>query len=137
MMPSDWPNQQREVTKRLLVSDTGKTFDVLGWYSPTIVKAKILLQRVWEAKIDWDEVLPQSLQEEGFQWRSELPLITERSIDRCYYLKSGHIRSFQLHGFCDASELAYAGTVYLRMVDTHGHVHVSLVTSKTKVAPIK
>ena len=31
------------MTKRSLVSDVAKTFDVLGWYSPTIVKAKILL----------------------------------------------------------------------------------------------
>ncbi len=29
------------MTKRALVSDLAKTFDVLGWYSPTIVKAKI------------------------------------------------------------------------------------------------
>ena len=47
----------------------------------------------------------------------------------------------QLHGFSshsfDASEEAYAGVVYLRMVDTLSHVHISLVTSKTKVAPIK
>ena len=32
------------VTKRLLVSDISKTFDVLGWFSPAIVKVKILLQ---------------------------------------------------------------------------------------------
>ena len=44
----------------------------------------------------------------------------------------------QLHGFSDASELAYyAGVVYLRIVDTHGNVHIALVASETKVAPIK
>ena len=42
-----------------------------------------------------------------------------------------------LHGFCDASERAYAAVVYLRMVDTTGNVQVTLITSKTKVAPIK
>lgn len=36
-----------------------------------------------------------------------------------------------------ASELAYAGVVYLRMTDSNGHVHTSLISSKTKVAPIK
>lgn len=35
------------LTKQALVSDISKTFDVLGWYSPTIVKAKILLQALW------------------------------------------------------------------------------------------
>ena len=48
-----------------------------------------------------------------------------------------HIASIQLHGFSDASEAAYAGVVYLRLTDSNGRVHTSLVTSKTKVAPIK
>ena len=47
------------------------------------------------------------------------------------------VASTQLHGFSDASEAAYAGVVYLRMVDSEGGVHVSLVMSNTKVAPIK
>ena len=47
------------------------------------------------------------------------------------------IVSIQLHGFRDASEAAYAGVVYLKAVDDNGHIHVSLVMAKTKVAPIK
>ena len=43
----------------------------------------------------------------------------------------------ELHGFYDASKHAYAGVGYLRMIDSDGSVHFSLVTSKTKVAPIK
>ena len=43
----------------------------------------------------------------------------------------------ELHGYSDASQLAYAGVVYLRMVDESGDIHISLVLSKTKVAPIK
>ena len=36
----------------------------------------------------------------------------------------------QLHGFCDVSEQAYAGVVYVRMLDTEGDVHTSLVLAK-------
>ena len=43
------------VTKRVIVSDVAKVFDVLGWLSPVTVKMKILLQRLWEAKVDWDD----------------------------------------------------------------------------------
>ena len=43
--------QVNGLTKRALVSDIAKTFDVLGWYSPTIIKVKILLQLLWSEKI--------------------------------------------------------------------------------------
>ena len=44
----------------------------------------------------------------------------------------------QLHGFCGASEQAYAGVVLcLRSVDNNHNPHIVLVMTKTKVAPVK
>lgn len=43
----------------------------------------------------------------------------------------------EIHGFSDASEVAYAAVVYLRISDTFNRTHLSLVMSKSKVAPIK
>ena len=100
-------------TKRTLVSDIAKTFDVLGWVSPTIIKAKIFLQRLWEERVDWDDPVPPTIHEAWSQWRSELSLLSERHISRCYFPKDAQIVSIQLHGFSDASEQAYAGIVYL------------------------
>ena len=125
------------VTKRVLVSDIAKTYDVLGWFAPTIIKAKILLQQLWELKVDWDDPLPPEVHEVWLQWRSELKRLTERPIPRCYFPRGAHIVAIELHGFSDASERAYAGVVYLGMMDANGDVHISLVASKTKVAPIK
>ena len=42
-----------------------------------------------------------------------------------------------MHGFCDASESAKTGVVYMRTADSDECVHVTLVIAKTKVAPIK
>ena len=125
------------MTKRALVSDIAKTFDVLGWFAPSTIKAKILLQRVWESGIGWDDLLPPTIHESWLRWRSELHLLTERHIPRYYYAKCTEIDSVQLHGFCDASEDAYAGVVYIRGRDKSGNVYISLVISKTKVAPLK
>ena len=36
------------ITKRALVSDVAKTYDVLGWFAPSVIYVKILLQRLWE-----------------------------------------------------------------------------------------
>ena len=81
--------------------------------------------------------MPPSIQETWFQWRSELHLLAEKYIPRCYFGKSSNITSIELHGFCDASELAYAAMVYLRLPTNHDEIQISLVASKTKVAPIK
>ena len=127
----------KNVTKRSLVSDIAKTFDALGWFSPAVIKIKILLQRVWEQKVDWDDTVPKSIQEIWFRWRSELKLLSTKSIPRCYFPKDKFTNSRELHGFCDASESAYAAVVYFRTTDTYGGVHVSVVIAKTRVAPIK
>lgn len=133
---SDFPHLDN-LTKRTLVSDIAKTFDVLGWVSPAIIKSKIFLQRLWEEKVDWDDPVPSTIHEAWSQWRSELNLLSEHHIPRCYFPKNSNVVSMQLHGFSDASEQAYAGVVYLRTVDSAGCIHTSLVMSKTKVAPIK
>ena len=41
-----------------------------------------------------------------------------------------------MHGFCDASEKAYGACIYLRSADTQGKHHISLVCSKSRVAPV-
>lgn len=41
----------------------------------------------------------------------------------------------ELHGFCDASESAYAAVVYARMI-MFETIQVVLIASKTKVAPV-
>ena len=43
------------LTKRALTSDIAKVYDALGWIAPATIKAKILLQRLWEEKIQWDD----------------------------------------------------------------------------------
>ena len=130
-------SHQDHWTKRALSSDIAKTFDVLGWFAPVIIKAKILLQRLWEEGLGWDDPVPPTLEQAWLEWRQELCLLVDKHIPRCYYPKTVKIAYRQLHGFSDASEGAYAGAVYFRFVDTTGCVHTSLVMAKTKVAPIK
>jgi hypothetical protein len=47
------------------------------------------------------------------------------------------ISSAQIHGFSDASQLAMAAVVYIRVTNQHSSSIVTLVCSKTKVAPLK
>ena len=124
------------ITKRALVSDIAKIYDVLGWFSPAIIKVKILLQRLWEQKVGWDDPVPQSILDVWLQWRSELHFLTHKHIP-CYIDKKFQSTSMQLHGFSDASERAYGAVIYVRMTNSSNNVQTSLVTAKTEVAPIK
>ena len=131
------PPPSENLTKRGLISDVAKTYDVLGWFAPVTIKVKILFQRLWELKLEWDDPVPEWVRASWHKWRTELPLLSYHHIPRCHYHKEATIVSTELHGFSDASELAYSGVVYLRMIDSVGNIYVSIFTSKTKVAPIK
>ena len=125
------------LTKRSLVSDIAKTFDVLGWFTPVVIKVKILLQRLWEEKVDWDETVPSHILDEWLRWRAEIKLLSDKHIPRCYFPRDCHVADTQIHGFCDASENAYAAVVYFRLTDTQERVHVPIVIAKSRVSPIK
>ena len=51
-------------------------------------------------------------------------------------LSSSYV-SIELHSFCNASEKAYCAAVYVCHVLSNSDICVSLLTSKTKVAPLK
>ena len=63
--------------------------------------------------------------------------LSKKLILRCYFSRNFSVAYTELHGVCDASELAYAAIAYLRLTNSRGYVQVSLVASKTKVAPLK
>ncbi|XP_029164171.1 uncharacterized protein LOC114935491 [Nylanderia fulva] len=52
-------------------------------------------------------------------------------------LKVLDTKSIELHGFADASQVAYAAVVFLRVTTLSGHTTVSLLAGRSKVAPIK
>ena len=83
----------------------------------------------------WNDPLPPDIHQAWLQWRSELHLLTEKHIPRCYHPTNSDVNSVELHGFCDASEDAYVGVVYFRGQDMHGNAHLLLVISKNKGCP--
>ena len=123
------------ITKRTLLSEMAKVFDPLGFLAPAVIRAKILFQQLWKLEIGWDESLPVHIQDQWLQYRGNLPLIEDLSIPRCIFPEGATQPT--LHGFCDASEKAYAAVIYARVQLPFGQVQVSLVAAKTRVAPTK
>ena len=127
-------------TKRSVLKLSAKIFDPIGLLTPFTISMKILFQGLCVEKVNWDE----SLEGEALaKWKSFInDLNTLKNIrgPRCYAdysLAQSTVCSYQIHGFSDASERAYAAVVYLRTEFSNGETQVNIVTSKTRVAPIK
>ncbi|XP_073959790.1 uncharacterized protein [Choristoneura fumiferana] len=130
------PPLSAPVTKRKIISDVARLFDPLGWIAPCVIKAKIFIQRLWIAGTEWDEEPPTSILEDWYTYREELTQLTDFRISRWMFTKENDAVT-ELHGFSDASNVAYSAVVYSRVIDAHGEVHVVLVGAKTRVAPVR
>lgn len=123
------------LTKRKTLSEIAKLFDPLGWLAPITVSAKILMQRIWQAELDWDESLPVELHKQWNKIKTNLIAVEDIRIPR--WIESKKDQQIELHGFCDASEAAYAAVVYARVILPTGFYTSIILTAKTKVAPIR
>ena len=124
-------------TKREILSIASSIFDPLGLLSPFVLKAKLFLQSLWEKRLGWDDILTDEDLRLWLKWCSELQELSNICIPRCYWPLNFEHRTYVLHTFCDASEAAFAACVYLVVTSQNGDSHVSLVLSKTRVAPVK
>ncbi|XP_011859684.1 PREDICTED: uncharacterized protein LOC105557125 [Vollenhovia emeryi] len=69
-------------TKRTILSLIARLFDPLGWASPVVIQAKMLMQDLWLAKVDWDDQVPQTIQENWEHYCRELPSLSKLRIPR-------------------------------------------------------
>ncbi|GFV40770.1 uncharacterized protein TNCV_60031, partial [Trichonephila clavipes] len=95
---------------------------------------KIFYQKLWLTKTDWDSPIPQQLTEDWLRFQKAFNAINYLTVPRWVILTADNI--VELHGFADASSLAYAAAIYCRQKH-NGKIKVQLLVSKTKVAPVK
>nr|XP_029725366.1 uncharacterized protein LOC109400966 [Aedes albopictus] len=129
------------LTKRKVLSIIATLFDPLGFIGATTTAAKVFMQLLWTLedekgkKFDWDQPLPSTVGESWRKLHVQLPILNEIRIDRCVILPNAV--EVELHCFSDASMKAYGACLYVRSLDEAGNVRVQLLSSKSKVAPLK
>ncbi len=100
----------------------------------------MLVQDLWKNNLGWyDPITPDSLLTRWQDWQQELHSLNLIAIPRCYTPFKGYaeILNRDLHIFCDASERAYGSVAYMRTENNEGHIHVSFVFARSRVAPRK
>nr|CAI5860002.1 unnamed protein product [Callosobruchus analis] len=126
---------QTYTTKRVVLSIISRVFDPLGLISPIIITFKILLQRLWQQNLGWDEPLPRALLDTWQDCVRHLGSINELKIPRLTFIDK--VVYAELHCFSDASQAAYGACVYVKSVNNAGQSVVNLICSKSRVAPLK
>ncbi|XP_037930081.1 uncharacterized protein LOC119664701, partial [Teleopsis dalmanni] len=118
------------ITKRMVLSVNAKIFDPLGWLTPVTITAKLFIQKLWQLKYDWDEILDEQVHKEYEKNNKNIQIIEQTRIPR--WMEVSSLDNWELHGFSDASEAAYAAAIYIKIGSK-----INLLTAKSKVAPIK
>lgn len=86
----------------------------------------------------WDDTIPEDDQNCWHVWLADLQKLSGFSVDRCIKPKNFiDIMTSQLHHFADASNSCYGAVTYLRLTDSYGKISCTLLTSKSRVVPLK
>ncbi|XP_060536447.1 uncharacterized protein LOC132708258 [Cylas formicarius] len=128
--PKDLP-----CTKRNILSQIFRVYDPLGFLSPVVLFAKLLMQKLWLSHSDWDEIPSDDVCRQWNNFKSELPELRAIKIPRRIFVDEPQL--VELHGFCDASQTGYGAAVYLKCRDFTGTPQIHLVIGKSRVAPLK
>lgn len=125
-------------SKRSLLKGLAQVFDPIGILSPISIRAKMLLQTLWQKERDWDDTLTGSELDEFKTILHVLHAHVDTSIERSVNLNNNKTATRnELHVFCDASLNAYGSVIYMRQVATNGQTSVKFIFAKARVAPLK
>lgn len=126
---------QQSITKRNILSIISQIYDPLGLISPIVIIAKLLIQKLWQAKVGWENDVPEDIKVSWLKFRNNLPLLDTLKLSRKVICSK--YTSIELHGFGDASQRAYGCCLYVRCKNENDEYTSTLLCSKSRVAPIK
>jgi hypothetical protein len=124
-------------TKRNILRKICTVFDPLGFASPFVLRAKIIMQHLWRQSYDWDQPISGQILQAWELWNEELTKLADFTLPRCYVDTTKEVDGVQLHIFADASEDAFGAVAYTRYEYTDNTFSCSFVFSKARLAPVK
>ena len=127
---------ERKLTKRVLLSQVARVYDPLGLAAAFLIRAKIGLQELWQAGIDWDEEAPPSAHEKWKDLFREMKELSRIEFPRSL-TRADAEEPPMLCVFSDASQYAFGACAYSRQRINDDQYQVRLIAAKSRVAPLK
>ncbi|XP_011859521.1 PREDICTED: uncharacterized protein LOC105557007 [Vollenhovia emeryi] len=124
------------VTKHPILSEVSRLFDPLGLLGPVIVIGKLIIQELWQLNVSWDETIPSTTHTKWSRLKNQLSILNDLQIPRLTKFTTSSKR-LQIHGFCDASQIAYGACIYIRSEVSDRTYRTELLCSRSRVAPLK
>ena len=125
------------VTQRSILKQVSSMYDPLGLITPIVLKRRMIFQAVVRLKLQWDEPVPGPLADKWLSWLASLSDLGSLRFSRCLVPESYVDGVAELIHFSDASQAGYRACSYLRIVTHSGSIHVALIISKGRLAPLR
>ena len=130
-------SQAGSVTRRLMLSYISSMFDPLGFISAITLRGKMLFQEATRLKLDWGTPEPDALAHSWMEWLQSLPELDTLKFNRCMIPGEFADGVAEVHNFCADSQAGYGCCSYIRVINETGQIHVTLITAKSRLAPLK
>ncbi len=126
--------KDRPLTRRGIISVISSIYDPLGFLSPVILRAKIILQDLCRERTGWDSIIPVVYAQQWTSRLEELHELEKFEVRRCLKPEHfGEVTSAQMHHFSDSSERGYGIVSYLLLKNDQQLAHSFLLMSKARV----
>ena len=128
----------KNLSRRTILSDVSSIYDPDGRGCAFVFPGKKILQEITGQKKDWDAALSPEHVERWNKWKLDVISIENLIQPRCFTpVGFGKPVKQTLHCFSDGSTIGYGVVSYIRRTNAAGDIHVTLVTGKSRVAPLK
>ncbi|XP_068723814.1 uncharacterized protein [Montipora capricornis] len=129
-------SSEGKLTKRVLLSQVARIYDPLGLAAAFLIRAKIGLQELWQAGVDWDEDAPPAVCEKWKDLFREMKELSRVEFPRSL-TRADAEEPPMLCVFSDASQYAFGACAYSRQRINDDQYQVRLIAAKSRVAPLK
>ncbi|UYV76813.1 hypothetical protein LAZ67_14002088 [Cordylochernes scorpioides] len=126
-------DEEKSITKRSILSACHRIFDPIQFTCPAAIKIKKMVQDAWKENKSWDEPLNEDRRVEFIKWRKQALELDQIKIPRWILPIKGRTT---LHVFCDASAIAYATVIFMR-IENASVIVVRFVEARNRLATIK
>ncbi|UYV72198.1 hypothetical protein LAZ67_9002154, partial [Cordylochernes scorpioides] len=126
-------NEEKSITKRSILSACHRIFDPIQFTCPATIKIKKMVQDAWKENKSWDEPLNEDRRVEFIKWRKQALELDQIKIPRWILPIKGRTT---LHVFCDASAIAYATVIFMR-IENASVIVVPFVEARNRLSTIK